>query len=72
MAFEHICMSLTEFEIPTIVRQCLADGEPLDYYTHFVSPVDHLMFSPSEAEVANRGLYRCKIRQNAAETVTTW
>ena len=65
-------MSLTKFWIPTTVPQCLANGEPLDYYAHFVNPLEKLMSSPSESEVATRDLYHRKIRQNAAETVTTW
>ena len=52
VASEHICMSLTEFGIPTTVRQCLTNKEPLDYYACFVNPVDRLMSSPSESEVA--------------------
>ena len=72
VASENIRMSLTEVGIPTTVRQCLAHGEPLNYYTHFVNPVDKLMSSPSESEVATRDLYRRKIRQNATETVITW
>ena len=72
VASENIRMSLTEFGIPATVRQCLANREPLDYYTHFVNPVDKFMSSPSESEVATRNLYRRKIHQNAAETVITW
>ena len=48
VASEHIRMSLTEFGIPTTIRQCLADREPLDYYAHFVNPMDQLMSSPSD------------------------
>ena len=71
VASEYIRMSLTELGILS-VRQLLANGDPLCYYTHFVNPVDNLMSSPSEAEVATLDLYCCKIRQNTAETVTTW
>jgi len=56
---------MTELGIPSAVRQLLANGDPLCYYTHFVNPVDNLMSSPSEAEVATRDHYRHKIRQNA-------
>ena len=72
VASEQIQMSLTELSIPKSILALMDAGKPISYLTNFVTPVDQLMASPSDAAIAKHDLYSDKARQDSSKTVMTW